>query len=242
MKAGHMGQDLRGYLERVRQAQPEDFLVVSKEVDPAYELTAIVAKLEREAKKRPILLFENVKGTRFPVVTNLHASRSRLALALNVPAQELQRAYLEAMENPIAPKIVVEAPAKEVVLAGQHINLYDLPQIVHHEGDAAPYFTAAISFAKHPLDGTWNCAFNRLMVKGPRNTSIHLTPASHLWEFHRVAEAQGQSLPVAFAIGVHPAIALGALALGSIEEDERAVMGALLGKPLELIKCETSEL
>jgi 3-polyprenyl-4-hydroxybenzoate decarboxylase len=34
---------------------------------------------------------------------------------------------------------------------------------------------------------------------------------------------------VAFAVGVHPAIALGALALGSIDEDERGVAGALLG-------------
>ena len=46
---------------------------------------------------------------------------------------------------------------------------------------------------------------------------------------------------MAFAIGVHPAIALGALAIGSIDEDERAIMGALLGEPLELVKCETSD-
>ena len=38
---------------------------------------------------------------------------------------------------------------------------------------------------------------------------------------------------MAFAIGVHPAIALGALAIGSIDEDERAIMGALLREPLE---------
>jgi 2,5-furandicarboxylate decarboxylase 1 len=46
---------------------------------------------------------------------------------------------------------------------------------------------------------------------------------------------------VAFAIGVHPAIALGALAIGSIDEDERAIMGGLFGEPLELVKCETSD-
>jgi 2,5-furandicarboxylate decarboxylase 1 len=46
---------------------------------------------------------------------------------------------------------------------------------------------------------------------------------------------------VGFAIGVHPAIALGALAIGSIDEDERAIMGALLREPLELVKCETSD-
>src|SRR5687768_18581005 len=79
------------------------------------------------------------------------------------------------------------------------------------------------------------------MIQGRDRTSIHLTSAKHLWEFQRSAEAQNKALPVAFAIGVHPAIALGALAIGSIDEDERAIMGALLGEPLELVKCETSD-
>jgi 2,5-furandicarboxylate decarboxylase 1 len=146
------------------------------------------------------------------------------------------------MEKPIPPKIVSKAPVKDVVLTGKRINLYDLPQIIHHEGDAGPYFTAAISFAKDPSDDTWNCAYNRLMIKGRDTTSIHLTSAKHLWEFYRLAEARGEALPVAFAFGVHPAIALGALAIGSIDEDERGVMGALLGEPLQLVKCETSDL
>jgi 2,5-furandicarboxylate decarboxylase 1 len=237
-----MRQDLRSYLELIRRKQPDDLLTVSREVDPAYELTAVVAKLEQEAKRRPVLLFEKVKGSKFPVLTNLHASRSRLALAMNVQPEEMQKAYLRSMEKPISPKVVSRAPVKDVVLTGKRINLYDLPQIVHHEGDAGPYFTAAISFAKDPVDEIWNCAYNRLMVKGRDATSIHLTSAKHLWEFYRRAEAQERSLPVAFAFGVHPAIALGALAIGSIDEDERSVMGALLGESLELVRCETSDL
>ncbi len=237
-----MSQDLRSYLDLIKQNHPEDFLTVSREVDPAYEITAIVAKLEQEDKRRPILLFENVKGSKFPVLTNLHASRLRLALAMNVQPEEMQKAYLKAMEKPIAPKVVPKAPVKEVVLTGNRVNLYDLPQIIHHQGDAGPYFTAAISFAKDPANNTWNCAYNRLMIKGRDTTSIHLSLAKHLWEFYRRAEARGQPLPVAFAIGVHPAIALGALGIGSIEEDERGIMGALLGAPLELVRCETSDL
>src|ERR671925_503681 len=79
------------------------------------------------------------------------------------------------------------------------------------------------------------------MIQGRDRTSIHLTTGKHLWEFHRRAEAKSQPLPVAFAIGVHPAIALGALAIGSIDEDERAIMGGLFGEPLELVKCRTSD-
>jgi 2,5-furandicarboxylate decarboxylase 1 len=236
-----MSQDLRSYLDLIKQNQPGDFLVVSREVDPAFEITAITVKLEQEAKRRPILLFEKVKGTSFPVLTNLHAGRSRLATAIHAKLEEMQRAYLRAMEKPIQPKVFSTGPVKEVILTGDKIDLYKLPQILHHQEDAGAYITAAISFAKDPNGDIWNCAYNRLMIKGRDTTSIHLTLAKHLWEFQRAAEAQGKALPVAFAIGVHPAIALGCLAIGSIDEDERTIMGGLLGEPLELVKCETSD-
>src|SRR5438477_6564471 len=77
-----MAQDLRSYLDLLKRRRPDELLIVSKPIDPAYEITAFVVKLEQEARRRPVLVFENVKGTRFPVLTNLHASRARLALAL----------------------------------------------------------------------------------------------------------------------------------------------------------------
>jgi 2,5-furandicarboxylate decarboxylase 1 len=237
-----MSQDLRSYLNLIKQNHPEDFLVVSGEVDPGFEITALTVKLEQEAKRRPILLFEKVKGTSFPVLTNLHAGRSRLAKAIHAKPEEMQRAYLRAMEKPIPPTPVSSGPVKEVILTGDQVDLYKLPQILHHQEDAGAYITAAISFAKDPNGDTWNCAYNRLMIKGRDTTSIHLTLAKHLWEFQRIAEAHGKALPVAFAIGVHPAIALGCLAIGSIDEDERAIMGGLLGEPLELVKCESSDI
>jgi UbiD family decarboxylase len=236
-----MAQDLRSYLDLIKRRRPEEFVIVSKEVDPAYEITALVVKLEQEGRRRPIVLFEKVKGTPFPVLTNLHASRSRLALAMNAAPTDMLRAYLRAMERPIPPRVVATGAVKDVVLTGGRINLYDLPQIIHHEGDAGPYITAAISFARDPSGEAWNCAYNRLMIKGRDTTSIHLTAGKHLWEFQRIAEARNQALPIALVIGVHPAIALGALAIGSIDEDERAIMGGLFGEPLELVKCETSD-
>ena len=236
-----MAQDLRSFLDQIKRRKAEELVVVTRPVDPAYEITALVVKLEREARRRPVLVFENVTGTRFPVLTNLHASRSRLAAAINAAPDAMLQTYLRAMEKPLPATVVKTGPVKEVVFKGADVNLYDLPQIVHHEGDAGPYVTAAISFAKDPASDTWNCAYNRLMIQGRDTTSIHLTLGKHLWEFQRVAEARGEALPVAFAIGVHPAIALGALAIGSIDEDERGIMGGLLGEPLELVKCRTSD-
>jgi UbiD family decarboxylase len=236
-----MAQDLRTFLDLVKRTRPADFQIVSRPVDPAYEITALVARLEKEGRRRPVLLFENVKGTTFPVLTNLHASRGRLAAAINAAPDRMLPTYLRAMERPVAPRVVPTGPVKDVVRRDAEVDLGLLPQIVHHDRDAGPYVTAAISFAKDPASETWNCAYNRLMIQGRDRSSIHLTLGKHLWEFAKVAEARGEPLPVAFAIGVHPAIALGALAIGSIDEDERAIMGALLGEPLELVKCETSD-
>jgi len=237
-----VAQDLRSFLDSLKRARAADFQIVSRPVDPAYEITALVVKLEREARRRPVVICERVKGTAFPVLTNLHASRSRLALAMGAAPEEMLTAYLRAMERPIPPRTVAGGPCKDVVLTGDRVNLYDLPQILHHEGDAGAYLTSAISFAKDPTSETWNCAYNRLMIQGRDRTSIHLTLGKHLWEFQRIAESLNRPLPVAFAIGVHPAIALGALAIGSIDEDERAIMGALLREPLELVRCETSDM
>ena len=236
-----MAQDLRSFLDLIKRTRPSEFQIVSRPIDPVYEITGLVAKLEKEGRRRPVLLFENVKGTRFPVITNLHASRGRLAAAINAAPDAMLPTYLRAMERPLPPKVVATGPVKEIVRRGADVDLMALPQIVHHDRDAGPYVTAAISFAKDPASDTWNCAYNRLMIQGRDRSSIHLTLGKHLWEFAKIAEARGQALPVAFAIGVHPAIALGALAIGSIDEDERAIMGALLGEPLELVKCETSD-
>jgi 2,5-furandicarboxylate decarboxylase 1 len=236
-----MAQDLRSFLDLVKRTRADELQIVSREVDPAYELTAVVVKLEQEARRRPVMVFERVKGTSFPVLTNLHASRWRLAAAMGSKPEAMLQKYLAAMEKPTPPKVVASGPVKEVVLRGDRLDLRALPQIVHHEGDAGTYLTAAISFAKDPTREIWNCAYNRLMILDRDRTSIHLTTGKHLWEFQRIAEARREPLPVAFALGVHPAIALGALAIGSIDEDERGIMGALLGEPLELVRCETSD-
>ena len=235
-----MAQDLRSYLELVEEK--DELVRISDPVDPRHEVTALVVKLARERRRRPVLLLENVKGSELPVVTNLHAGRRRMALAMGTEPRGVQRAFLEAMERPLPPVVVDTGPVKEVMRTGGDVDLLALPQIVHHAADAGPYITAAISFAKDPEDGTWNCAYNRLMIMGRDRTSIHITASKHLWEFYKKAEARGEALPVAFAVGVHPAIGLGALAIGSIDEDERAIMGGILGEPLELVRCETSDL
>jgi len=237
-----MPQDLLSFIEKIKVELSDEFITVEDEIDPAHAIAATVVKLEQVAKKRPVLLFNNVKGTSFKVLTNLHASRQRLGMAVGASPREIQKKFLEAMEKPIPPREVNTGPCKEIIIKGDQIDMTKLPQVIHHEDDGGAYITAAISFAKDPETGVYNCAYNRLMITGKNTTSIHLTLGKHLWEFHKISEAKGKPLEVAFAIGVHPAIALGALAIGSIDEDETHIMGGLFSEPLELVRCETSDL
>lgn len=233
--------ELRSYIEKVRQESPDEVLTIGKEVDPRFEITALVAKLEQE-RRFPILVFENVKGTKFPVVTNVHAARRRLASAIGSEPRSAVANYLRRIEHPIAPKDVATGPVKEVILKGDQVDLRAMPQIVHHQDDAGPYLTAGITLAQDPLSGRLNCSFNRLMFIDKNHTSIHLTLAKHLWECYTNAEKLKQPLKLAVILGAHPAWSLGALNIGSIDEEEFYLMGALAGEPMEVVPAETMDL
>src|SRR3712207_4003846 len=67
------GRDLRGYLQFLEQNHPDQIMYVDREVDPKFEVTALLAKLERQGRY-PVVIFRNVRGSKIPVVTNVHAS------------------------------------------------------------------------------------------------------------------------------------------------------------------------
>jgi UbiD family decarboxylase len=215
--------------------------VVEREIDPKFEITALAEKLEA-ARRRPVLELRNVKGTDFSVVTNVFAKRSRLAFALGTDVRGAVAEFDRRGSNPIACKEVGSGPVREVVETGDAVDILKLPQIHHHSTDAGPYITGAMAITRDPETGAVNASFNRLMIKGPKKTGIHLTLAKHHWEFYRKAEERGEALPIALVLGLHPLWALGTLHVGAADEDEMAVIGGLLGEPLEVIRCETSDI
>lgn len=236
-----MAIDLRSFIEDVKRDSPDDFLTISKEVDPRFEITALVAKLERE-RRFPILRFENVKGTSFPVVTNVHAARKRLASAIGSDPRNAVQTYLGRIGEFIPPKEVEFAPVQEVVLQGDEVDTSSLPLVVHHERDGGPYVTAGIALAKDPGSGRLNCSFNRMMYLGKNRYAIHLTPSKHLWEFYTNAEKRQEPLEVAIILGAHPAWSLGALNIGSVDEEEYNLMGGLAGEPMEVVQAKSIDL
>lgn len=241
------GRDLRGFLKFIEENYPDQIYYVDREVDPQFEVTAILAKLERQ-KRYPIVIFRNVKGSKLPVVTNVHGSFERLAMAIGLPLEasipEFTRQYSRREDNPLEPVLVPrdEAPVKEVVLKGEEIDVYDLPLLTYHEKDAGSYITCAFEVLKDPDTGVRNAGIYRLMRQAKDEFGIQISETAHGHYILKKHQKRGEPIPVAIFVGHHPAVHLGCLSFTPFESDEFTFAGAMLGEPLRIVKCETLDL
>ena len=118
-------------------------------VDSALELAAITDRVGRSSPNGgPAILFESVKNSTIPVVTNLLGSRRRLCLSLGIADLNEVSANLDRqlqLEQPggwldslklipgwsglgkWTPKSVKTAACQQVVRLGRDVNLWDLP-------------------------------------------------------------------------------------------------------------------
>jgi 2,5-furandicarboxylate decarboxylase 1 len=227
--------NLRGFLADLEARTPGSVRRVRDEVDPAYEITAMVLELERRGE-RPVLWFERVRGARFPVVTNVFADRARYAAALGVPVARLAEAWNARGAARIPPVTVAGGPVLDVVRTGDEADVDALPLIRHFAEDADAYITSGIVVARDPDTGVRNASFHRLQRRGPRRLGTSLHSRRHLWDYQRRAEARGEALPVAIVIGAHPLFHFGSgLWKGPIDADEYEVTGGFMGAPLPIV-------
>ncbi|MBI2089820.1 MAG: UbiD family decarboxylase [Deltaproteobacteria bacterium] len=120
-----MGKDLRTYLEELGQKHPQEIMVVDREVDPKFEASGVVEKLEQR-EKFPLVFFKKLKGSAMPAIINLGASYQRLAVAMGAGSVEEMEKNLAGMERAPVPGREVrrdEAPVKEVILKGAEADL-----------------------------------------------------------------------------------------------------------------------
>jgi 2,5-furandicarboxylate decarboxylase 1 len=134
---------------------------------------------------------------------------------------------------------IENAPVHEFIHSGDDIDLTQVPLLTHYDVNAAPYITAGIVAAADPESGVRNTSYNRLMMAGKRELGIFMAIGRHLWTLHNKLEARNEPLPVAIIIGVHPLFSLGAQAFTAATEDEYAVIGAMLGEPLRVVRAKT---
>jgi UbiD family decarboxylase len=238
-------QDLRAFLRDLEANG--DLLRVVEPLAPEPDVAALAdaAFLERG----PAVLMEHVTGAAHPLVVGVHATHARIGRALGLPpgqapsrvAAELDRLW---QRYPVPPVQVerTDAPCKAMCRTGDEVSLISFPIVRGNERDGGPYINKGLVITRSPETGTYNVNISRLQVKGPRRLGIwaalHHGPGLHF----RMAEARGEDLPIAIAIGCDPLLALAATAPLPESWDEYAFAGALRGAPTQLVPAETVDL
>ena len=252
--------DLREFIGALEKAG--ELRRVSVEVDPVLEIAEFA---DRSVKRGgPALLFEKPKGSQIPVLINAFASARRMELALDVAniGEVVERigGFLE-MQKPegligklkmlpklaelgsFFPKSVSGGPCKEVVRR-DGFSLFDYPILQCWPQDGGRFITLPLVFSRNPDTGKRNCGVYRMQVFDERTTGMHWQTHKQGAEHYRrlLHEGRAKRMDVAVAVGADPATIFSAVLPLPPDTDEILFAGFLRGQPVEMVKCETSDL
>ncbi|MFY9718359.1 MAG: UbiD family decarboxylase, partial [Candidatus Cybelea sp.] len=248
-------RSLHAFVEALRKAG--ELHVVSTRVDPRLEISEITNRVVKAGG--PALLFTDVEGSEFPVLTNQFGTHRRMAMALGTPNLDAVAARIRALLAlkppsgslseklaaavqfaPLAnavPKIVRDGSVGDVVI--EKPDLRRLPVLTTWPRDAGPFITLPLVITKDPLSGRMNVGMYRMQVYGADETGMH-------WQRHKHgrahAAAWGKNVPVAVAVGTEPVLTYAATAPLPPLIDEFTFAGFLRNKPVELTRARTVDL
>ncbi len=252
--------DLRAFIRALEERG--ELKRIPFEVDPVLEITEFA---DRSVKSGgPALLFEKAKGSDMPVLINAFASEKRMQIALEVDSiSEIAGRITELLEmrapegllgklkmlpkladlGAIFPKTVSSGPCKERIHR-EGFSLDRLPVLKCWPEDGGRFITLPMVFSKNPDTGKRNCGCYRLQIYDERTTGMHWQTHKQGAEHFRRMRTRGETkrMDVAVAIGADPATMYSAILPLPPDLDEMMIAGFLRGKPVEMVKCETSDL
>jgi UbiD family decarboxylase len=223
-----MFADLRGYIDRLRS--DGDLIVIDAPVDPKLEAAEIHRRVI--AANGPALLFTNVTGAAFPLVTNLFGTARRAELAFGTRPLALIKRIVHLAETLLPPtpaklwgardvgvdllkvgtRRLATGPVREVVTTD--VRLDRLPVITSWPEDGGPFVTLPLVYTQHPekAGGAGNLGMYRLHVHDRTSTGMHWQIGKGGGFHYARAEARRESLPVTVFLGGPPALILSAIA------------------------------
>ncbi|MBW2066445.1 MAG: UbiD family decarboxylase [Deltaproteobacteria bacterium] len=223
---------------------------ITREVDWDLEVGAIGRRVyEMEG---PCLLFEKIKDypEGFRISNGTSGTWSRVALAMGLPkdtpVRTIYKEYEKALEKKIPPKEVEkdDAPCKENIMLGDEVDLYRFPTPMIHEGDGGRYIGAwDLVVCKDPDTGWENWGMYRFMIHTKDwLTGWPQTTSQLAMIFKERYAPKNQPMPIALVLGADPISHIMATAPLRPGENEAEHAGGIRGEPVELVKCETSDL
>jgi UbiD family decarboxylase len=191
-----------------------------------------VAEIHRRviAAGGPALLFTNVAGSDFRLVTNLFGTARRAELAFGERPHRIVRRLAELAETLLPPSPSALWGARDVALelfkvgtrrvakgpvveqVTHDVRLNRLPVLTCWPEDGGPFMTLPLVYTGHPDRRSRNLGVYRMQVHGPRTTGMHWQIGKGGGYHYAVAESRGQPLPVTVFLGGPPGLLLAAIA------------------------------
>ncbi|OGQ84052.1 MAG: hypothetical protein A3F90_14785 [Deltaproteobacteria bacterium RIFCSPLOWO2_12_FULL_60_19] len=240
-------EDLREWLSALEETG--ELKRVRTEVHWDLELAAIVRKVGNE--NGPGLLFDNITGCRTThcrkLTANSLGSRKRVALALGLSPEtgyfEMTRFLKKKFGEKIAPVALRTGPVKRNVIRDD-VDLFQFPVPKWHAEDGGRYILTAAGIVTADRETkVMNVGVYRGMLSSQKTIPVLMPATQHGGRHFSQYQARGEEMPVAVVIGWDPIFFItAATPVRHPGYSEYEIMGALRGSPVELVKCETSDL
>lgn len=242
-----MHTNLRSFLDALRGEN--DLVEIETEVDPYLELAEIHRRVIEQQGKA--LLFKNVKGSKYPVVTNLFGTAKRIDLGFGKKPGELVKTAVRMVEALLPPKPrelwkyramaleafklgtkkVSKAPILEAV--DEPANLNELPILTTWHEDGGAFITLPLVYTESPTTGKHNLGMYRIQRFDERTTGVHWQIGKGGGFHYYEAEKLDQSLPVTIFLGGAPAMILSAIAPLPEDVPELVLASLLAGQKIK---------
>ena len=244
-----------------------ELVEIQSPVDPELELAEIHRRVVLQSG--PALLFKNVKGSPFPVATNLFSSKKRLQIALGDDYEDVigsliqmvmkglpstlgslweKRSTVQSLFK-IGTKEVKRAPITQSRL--NPAQLSKIPFIKCWPDDGGSFLTLPLVYTESPSGKGCNLGMYRIQRFDETTTGLHWQIGKgggyHFFE----SEKMNQDLPVTIFLGGSPALILSTIAplpenvsellLASFIQGSKIDLHRAKGLPLPLIaECDAA--
>jgi UbiD family decarboxylase len=245
-----MHTNLRTFLDLL--IRENEIVTIEAEVDPYLE----VAEIHRRVIQRggPALLFKRVKGSRYPVVTNLFGTQRRIELAFGPKPEALVRELAQVADMLLPPRPAElwkhrslgteilrlgtrnTSRAPVIQVRDQPARLDQLPVLTTWQEDGGPFITLPLVYTENPLTKKHNLGIYRMQVYDQQSTGLHWQIQKGGGFHYSEAERLDQPLPITVFLGGPPALILAAIAPLPEDVPELVLASLLAGEKLKLTK------
>jgi 4-hydroxybenzoate decarboxylase subunit C len=245
-----MHRNLRSLIGALRKEGA--IIQVSAEVDPYLEIAEIHRRVIAEQGKA--LLFTNVKGSRFPVITNLFGTVRRIELAFGKRPLQFVRRAVEAAERLVPPTLAGLWQYRDLAFSarkfgtkkvssgavlGEHqsqVDLDALPFIQLWPDDGGFFNTLGLVYTESPTTGKHNLGIYRMQRYDKTSTGMHWQIGKGGGFHYFEAEQLNKSLEVTCFLGGPPALMLSAVAPLPEGVGELMLASLLAGEKLATVR------